>query len=881
LVSEDRFSVYSMDPAAVKFLLDEIDKKFDEADARFDRLFARLQQPTRGSTSSSCNVDNILNNSGTDCTKEFDTSEQIPAAQFDAEVVTDDWGELFKQPAHLLEERDFEFSAALPFAVAPASGAAFSFTDDVDPSTEPSFDPVVVRVKSDVVEQQIRSARDMPRESDLLFSDTTKQINPLYAAVDHSTNGGSDLTLSQVACRAIILDGTSMPPQAYESIITVFIIDSCGVRGIIPGTILGFLVEKLQEFAAKDINDFFLEHNPRILPPSSGGDLLGLFSTLLGPKHDDQYLHALVRELLDETRFIQALHNSINPNLVAMVTIVSTPSSTLIDAQVVFDEMQPRMNVNTGVARLNPQGSFQYGSINLSQVYKLGNEPHVIINGKKRSTLYFRPATPRSLGALYNKKNVFTLDFPTMPIDGPVIRTSVINSTYKNSLEIVFQNNDTSVQTYHVDGYAFWVVGMDYGEWTENSHGTYNKWDVVSRCTTRAFPGAWTAVTLSLDSPGFWNVRTEDLDTWYITKLTSASYMGVVLLGSSAIKFLYIMCGTQGALIVASALQIIVTFSGLWRNVARYPSSLSAAPLVALVVFGLYELEIPSVTKCVEIGLPGLILLLIFAMYLPHTVHMLKSIFDRIVVLFTIPIVWPYADLLTVGGAYRNVDNDLFDMFGSKFHQSSHNAGADLVSLVYIILRITPLLMSTQARAALDSPCLMCMPVDAAYELFEKLFKSHGGAILLIQLNIMQGPDSMLFEPWYSSSYDATIGLLIHWDPGRLALDLQRLHAWRYNLSMVCHLSFYPRAGKRKALSVDAVIVFGSQRISQVVHSVMRIMSILSRSIKCLQFSWDPGGSNVTHRLEGKPHFKKGGMLGTAGPIAHGTAQLSDGLCYK
>jgi solute carrier family 23 (nucleobase transporter), member 1 len=29
------------------------------------------------------------------------------------------------------------------------------------------------------------------------------------------------------------------------------------------------------------------------------------------------------------------------------------------------------------------------------------------------------------------------------------------------------------------------------------------------------------------------------------------------------------MRGTQGALIVASALQIIVGFSGLWRNVAR------------------------------------------------------------------------------------------------------------------------------------------------------------------------------------------------------------------------------------------------------------------------------------------------------------------------
>ncbi|KAF7091046.1 hypothetical protein CFC21_093705 [Triticum aestivum] len=120
-------------------------------------------------------------------------------------------------------------------------------------------------------------------------------------------------------------------------------------------------------------------------------------------------------------------------------------------------------------------------------------------------------------------------------------------------------------------------------------------------------------------------------------------------------KFLKIMRGTQGALIVASALQIIVGFSGLWRNVARYLSPLSAAPLIALVGFGLYELGFPSVAKCVEIGLPELILLVIFAMYLPHTIHMMKSIFDRFAVLFTIPLVWLYAYLLTVGGAYRNV----------------------------------------------------------------------------------------------------------------------------------------------------------------------------------------------------------------------------------
>jgi hypothetical protein len=38
----------------------------------------------------------------------------------------------------------------------------------------------------------------------------------------------------------------------------------------------------------------------------------------------------------------QALHNIGKPSLVAVVTIAGTPSSTLIDAQVVLGEMQPR-----------------------------------------------------------------------------------------------------------------------------------------------------------------------------------------------------------------------------------------------------------------------------------------------------------------------------------------------------------------------------------------------------------------------------------------------------------------------------------------------------------------------------------------------------------
>ncbi|KAI3843869.1 hypothetical protein MKX03_036965 [Papaver bracteatum] len=119
-------------------------------------------------------------------------------------------------------------------------------------------------------------------------------------------------------------------------------------------------------------------------------------------------------------------------------------------------------------------------------------------------------------------------------------------------------------------------------------------------------------------------------------------------------KFERIMRGIQGALIVASTLQIVLGFSGLWRNVARFLSPLSAVPLVALAGFGLYELGFPGVAKCVEIGLPQLILLVVFSQYLPHIIHSDRHIFDRFAVIFSVTIIWVYAHLLTVGGAYKH-----------------------------------------------------------------------------------------------------------------------------------------------------------------------------------------------------------------------------------
>ncbi|CAL5366966.1 unnamed protein product [Camellia sinensis] len=192
--------------------------------------------------------------------------------------------------------------------------------------------------------------------------------------------------------------------------------------------------------------------------------------------------------------------------------------------------MSIRQNVSASGARPNPQGSFHYGSINVTDVYMLRSLPPVVIDGKLRATFngisFVNPDTPIRLADKFNVQGAYKLDFPSQPLTGPP-RTdrSVINATYKGFIEVILQNNDTVVQSFHMDGYSFFVVGMAYGEWTENNRNSYNKWDAIFRSTTQVFPGGWTAILVSLDNVGVWNLRAENLDRWYLGQET---YMRII-----------------------------------------------------------------------------------------------------------------------------------------------------------------------------------------------------------------------------------------------------------------------------------------------------------------------------------------------------------------
>ncbi|KAI3720813.1 hypothetical protein L2E82_31807 [Cichorium intybus] len=189
-----------------------------------------------------------------------------------------------------------------------------------------------------------------------------------------------------------------------------------------------------------------------------------------------------------------------------------------------------RMNNTASGARPNPQGSFHYGLINVTDTYVLRSVAPVMINGKIRASFngisFGNLDTPVRLADNHNVKGAYELDFPKMPLNGPPrVGRSIINATYKGFVEIILENNDTVVQSFHMDGFSFFVVGMAYGNWTENSRGSYNRWDAISRSTIQVFPGGWTAIYVYLDNVGAWNLRTVNLDRWYLGQET---YMRII-----------------------------------------------------------------------------------------------------------------------------------------------------------------------------------------------------------------------------------------------------------------------------------------------------------------------------------------------------------------
>lgn len=126
--------------------------------------------------------------------------------------------------------------------------------------------------------------------------------------------------------------------------------------------------------------------------------------------------------------------------------------------------METRWNLTASGPRPNPQGSYHYGLIPISRTIRLANSAP-IINGKQRyavNSVSFVPGdTPLKVADFYKLSGVFSVgsisDNPTF--GGGYLQTSVMGANFRTYIEIIFENYEDTVQSWHIDGYNFFVVG--------------------------------------------------------------------------------------------------------------------------------------------------------------------------------------------------------------------------------------------------------------------------------------------------------------------------------------------------------------------------------------------------------------------------------------
>ncbi|CAN1297902.1 Nucleobase-ascorbate transporter 12 [Linum perenne] len=122
--------------------------------------------------------------------------------------------------------------------------------------------------------------------------------------------------------------------------------------------------------------------------------------------------------------------------------------------------------------------------------------------------------------------------------------------------------------------------------------------------------------------------------------------------GLNGNNFKHIMKRLQGAVIIASAFQTILGYSGLMSIILRLINPVVVAPTIAAVGLSFYSYGFPLVGTCIEIGAVQILLVIVFSLYLRKI-----SVFGhRIFLIYAVPlalgITWAFAFLLTETGAY-------------------------------------------------------------------------------------------------------------------------------------------------------------------------------------------------------------------------------------
>ncbi|XP_047308379.1 nucleobase-ascorbate transporter 12-like [Impatiens glandulifera] len=122
--------------------------------------------------------------------------------------------------------------------------------------------------------------------------------------------------------------------------------------------------------------------------------------------------------------------------------------------------------------------------------------------------------------------------------------------------------------------------------------------------------------------------------------------------GLNGNNFKHIMRVLQGAIIISSAFQAILGYSGIMIILSRLINPVVVSPTIAAVGLSFYSYGFPRVGTCLEIGVVQILLLIMFSLYL----RKISVLGHRVFLIYAVPlalgITWGAAFLLTEAGVY-------------------------------------------------------------------------------------------------------------------------------------------------------------------------------------------------------------------------------------
>ncbi|XP_061345411.1 nucleobase-ascorbate transporter 12-like isoform X2 [Gastrolobium bilobum] len=129
--------------------------------------------------------------------------------------------------------------------------------------------------------------------------------------------------------------------------------------------------------------------------------------------------------------------------------------------------------------------------------------------------------------------------------------------------------------------------------------------------------------------------------------------------GLNGNRFRHIMKELQGAIIIGSAFQTLLGYTGLMSLLVRLINPVVVSPTIAAVGLSFYSYGFPLVGTCLEIGAVQILVVIIFSLYL----RKISVLGHRIFLVYAVPlglaITWAFAFLLTEAGAYSYKGCDL------------------------------------------------------------------------------------------------------------------------------------------------------------------------------------------------------------------------------